>query len=439
MTTNYGQVQGFKVRLYDDPNPKSFYRPWHNNGVERVMGECSAFLGIPYAIPPTFEGRFKPPRPHRGWQLLQAVDFGPACPQPTRYTGATKGIRDMDEDCLYLNVYSPNTASGVAQKYPVMVYIHGGDFYHGASNIFPAHVMAAFYNVVVVSINYRLGALGFLSTGDENSPGNYGILDQAMAVKWAYDNAEFFNGDKNSITLFGPGAGAASAGLLMLAPQTRDIVTKVIATSGSATADWALIRDKYRAQNTTRVYGQLLGCSIDSSWKLVNCLKQGRSFYELGNAEFTPQVGNIAWGPVLENNFTFPGDNWYEGWHAQDWHFLQETPEELIKKRKFNRGLHYMTGVTMQEAAYFICKRTTTSPCFQMLLFLLTSDSVWFFCYSSKREFGSVLRSRRKVLRSKGERAGASLQLHIESGWRVRSHKIHVHVLAESEEHHTHP
>lgn len=262
----------------------------------------------------------------------------------------------------YLNVFSPNTASGVAQKYPVMVYIHGGDFYHGASNTFPGHVMAAFYNVVIVTINYRLGALGFLSTGDENSPGNYGILDQAMAVKWAYDNAESFNGDKNSITLFGPGAGAASAGLLMVAPHTRDIVTKVIATSGSATAEWALIRDKYRVQNTTRVYGQLLGCSIDSSWKLVNCLKQGRSFYELGNAEFTPQVGNIAWGPVLENNFTFPGDNWYEGWHVQDWRFLQDTPEELIKQRKFNRGLHYMTGVTMQEAAYYICMSTSSIP-----------------------------------------------------------------------------
>lgn len=358
VTTNYGQVQGFRVQLYDNPDPKSFYRPWHST-VDRVMGECSVFLGIPYALPPTFEGRFKPPRTHRGWQLMQAVDFGPACPQPVRYTGATKGIRDMDEDCLYLNVYSPNTGAGVAQKYPVMVYIHGGDFSHGASNTFPAHVMAAFYNVVVVTINYRLGALGFLSTGDENSPGNYGVLDQAMAVKWAYDNAEFFNGDRNSLTLFGPGAGAASAGLLMLAPQTRDIVTKVIAQSGSATADWAFILDKYRAQNTTRVYGQLLGCSIESSWKLVNCLKQGRSFYELGNAEFTPQVGLIPWGPVLENNFTFPGDNWYEGWRERDWHFLKEPPERLIKKKQFNRGLHYMTGVTMQEAAYMICEYRT--------------------------------------------------------------------------------
>lgn len=104
--TNYGQVQGFKVHLYDDPNPASFFRPWHS-AVDYVKGHCSVFLGIPYALPPTYEGRFKPPRLHRGWQLLQAVDFGPACPQHVRHVGATKGIRDMDEDCLYLNVYSP--------------------------------------------------------------------------------------------------------------------------------------------------------------------------------------------------------------------------------------------------------------------------------------------------------------------------------------------
>lgn len=116
-----------------------------------------------------------------------------------------------------------------AEKYPVMVYIHGGDFIHGASNLFPGHIMATFYKVVVVTLNYRLGALGFLSTGDMNSPGNYGILDQVMALKWVYENVEKFNGNRDSITLFGPGAGAASAGLLMVAPQTRHIVNKVIA------------------------------------------------------------------------------------------------------------------------------------------------------------------------------------------------------------------
>lgn len=353
--TNYGQVQGFKVHLYDDPDPKSFYRPWHST-VDRIMGHCSVFLGIPYALPPTFEGRFKPPRAHRGWQLMQAVDFGPACPQPVKYTGATKGIRDMDEDCLYLNVYSPQTGAGVAQKYPVMIYIHGGDFYKGASNLFPGHVLAAFYEVVVVTFNYRLGALGFLSTADENSPGNYGVLDQQMAVRWVYDNIDAFNGDRHSITLFGPGAGAASAGLLMVAPMTRNIISRVIAESGSATADWALITDKYRVQNTSRVYGQLLGCSIESSWKLINCLSQGRSFYELGNAEFEPHVGLLSWGPVLDNSFKYPGDDWYDGWRERDWYFLKETPTELIKRGQYNRGLHYMTGVNAHEAAYYICE-----------------------------------------------------------------------------------
>ncbi|XP_058446589.1 acetylcholinesterase isoform X1 [Malaya genurostris] len=365
VTTNYGQVQGFKVHLYDNPDPKSFYRPWHSP-VDRIMGTCSTFLGIPYALPPTFEGRFKPPRQHRGWQLLQAVDYGPACPQPVQYTGATKGIRDMDEDCLYLNVFSPNTQSGVAQKYPVMVYIHGGEFVRGASNTFPGHMLAAFYEVVVVTFNYRLGALGFLSTGDENSPGNYGILDQIMAVRWVYDNIESFNGDRDSITLFGPGAGAASAGLLMVAPQTKDIVTRVIAQSGSAVADWALIVDKYRAQNTSRVFGQMVGCSIETSWKLVNCMRQGRSFYELGNAEFAPHVGLFPWGPVLDINFTYPGDEWYEGWRERDWHFLSETPEELIRKGHFNRGLHYMSGVTQQEAAFVITQNETLAPYYEI-------------------------------------------------------------------------
>lgn len=111
--TNYGQVQGFKVHIYDNPDPLSFYRPWHQN-VDRIFKEASVFLGIPYALPPVFEGRFKPPRVHRGWQLLQAVDFGPACPQPVEYVGATKGVRDMDEDCLYLNIYSPNVRHKLA-------------------------------------------------------------------------------------------------------------------------------------------------------------------------------------------------------------------------------------------------------------------------------------------------------------------------------------
>ncbi|XP_044256720.1 neuroligin-4, Y-linked [Tribolium madens] len=361
VTTTHGQVQGFLVYLFDNPDPESLYRPG-SEFIEREYGATEVYLGIPYAEPPILEGRFKPPRWHKGWQLLQAVDFGPACPQPARYVGATKGVRDMDEDCLYLNVYKPPTSEeGVGKRYPIMVYIHGGDFVRGASNTFPGHIMATFYEVIVVTINYRLGALGFISTGDVNSPGNYGILDQAMALKWIYENAESFNGDRYSITLFGPGAGAASAGLLMVAPQTKDMVSKVIAQSGSALADWTLIVDKYRAQNTSRVFGKLIGCSIESSWKLMNCLKQGRSFYEIGNSEFPPEVGLFPWAPVIEMNVSMP---FYEGWQESDWHFLKETPEELIKKRHFNKYLKYMSGITLQEAATFITSNKSLEPNF---------------------------------------------------------------------------
>nr|XP_018906011.1 PREDICTED: acetylcholinesterase [Bemisia tabaci] len=352
--TNYGQIQGFKVFLYDNPDPKDGYRPGMTP-VEHIKGNVSVFLGIPYALPPIGDGRFKPPRPHPVWQAIQAVDFGPACPQHIKYTGAFKGVRAVHEDCLYLNVYSPYTKSGLARKYPVMFYIHGGDFSHGASNLFPAHILAGFYDVVVVTFNYRLGALGFLSTGDDNSPGNYGILDQAMALQWVYDNIEFFNGDKNSITLFGPDAGAASAGLLMVNPRTRHMISKVIAQSGSATASWALVNDRWKALNTSRIFAQHLGCSIETTGKMLDCLKKARSADEIGDGWFNAsQAGLIPWGPVLDLNISVPADWWYEGWNSKDWRFTNFTAEQDIKAKNFNRYISYMTGVTTQEAAYFL-------------------------------------------------------------------------------------
>ena len=176
-----------------------------------------------------------------------------------------------------------------------------------------------------------------------------------MALRWVYDNIRAFNGNPDAITLFGPGAGAASAGLLMVAPKTRQMVSKVIAQSGSALADWAVIVDKYRAQNTSRVYAESLGCSIESSWKLVQCLRNGRSFFELGNSELKPHIGTFPWAPVLDVNFTVPSDNWYEDWRAADWRFFAEAPEQSIKSNKFVDNLAYMAGVTTQEAAFLIC------------------------------------------------------------------------------------
>ena len=135
------------------------------------------------------------------------------------------------------------------------------------------------------------------------------------------------------------------------------MVSKVIAQSGSALADWAMIVDRYRAQNTSRVYAEMMGCSIESSWKLVQCLKDGRSFLDLGNSELQPHVGSFPWAPVLDVNFTVPY-GYYDDWRPSDWHFFSGTAEDSIKMRNFSTNLVYMAGVTTQEAAYMLCKLT---------------------------------------------------------------------------------
>ena len=280
--------------------------------------KVSVFLGIPYAMPPTGDARLMPPRPHRGWQTYDAVDWAPVCPQPIKYVGATKNSPVMDEDCLYLNVFTPETKSSVSQLFPVMIYLHGGHFQRGSANEFPGHQLAANGQVVVVAINYRLGALGFLSTGDHHAPGNYGLLDMALGIKWVYDNAYAFQGDREKITLFGPDAGAAAAGILAVMPKTRSMVRRVIAVSGSPLADWAVFNDKFRAMNVSRVYGERIGCTIDSSWELVDCIKKGRQFHELSNIEFKPEIGTWPWAPVVQKNISVPEDGWNVEWKSDD-------------------------------------------------------------------------------------------------------------------------
>ena len=152
---------------------------------------------------------------------MRADRYRPACPQYRRYVHADLGIPATDEDCLYMNIYTPWAATPTRTLYAVMIYIHGGHFDHGSGSIFPGHMMAATQEVIVVTFNYRLGLLGFLATSDNSSAGNYGLFDQVQAINFVIENIRQFNGDPNKITLFGPDAGAASAGLLAISPLTR--------------------------------------------------------------------------------------------------------------------------------------------------------------------------------------------------------------------------
>ena len=191
------------------------------------------FLGIPYAAPPVGTLRWQPPQSVAAWTAPRdCTHFGPACPQPRqRPDGASS------EDCLTLNVWTPATRPG--EKLPVMVWIHGGAFNFGASSQ-PEYDGAnlARHGVVVVTINYRLGPLGFFvhprlaAASDRHVSGNYGLLDQIAALTWVRQNIAAFGGDAGNVTIFGQSAGARSVSLLVLSPLAKGLFHRAIAQSG---------------------------------------------------------------------------------------------------------------------------------------------------------------------------------------------------------------
>ncbi|MEM7223074.1 MAG: carboxylesterase family protein [Pseudomonadota bacterium] len=186
-----------------------------------------AYLGIPYGQSTAGDNRWAPPRTVKeSSATLDASTFGPICPQAQ----AQAGGQPMSEDCLSLNVWSP--AAGAGDKLPVMVFLHGGAFVIGSSRnpLYQAGKLAAHGQVVVVSLNYRLGALGFLA-GLEGLAGNYGLLDQRLALQWVRDNIAGFGGDPAKVTLFGESAGAMSVGLHLISPESAPLFRAAIMES----------------------------------------------------------------------------------------------------------------------------------------------------------------------------------------------------------------
>ncbi len=198
-----------------------------------------SYKGIPYAAPPVGDLRWKPPQPVAAWTSPRAcTSYGPACPQPTGgELLPSLAVGTTSEDCLYLNVWSP--ASSPSQRLPVMVWIHGGSFVTGAGSL-PVYDGAnlADRGVVVVTINYRLGPLGFLALPalSKESPqgvsGNYGLLDQIAALHWVQKNIAGFGGDPAKVTVFGESAGAISVLDLMVSPLAKGLFQRAISESG---------------------------------------------------------------------------------------------------------------------------------------------------------------------------------------------------------------
>ena len=201
--------------------------------------DLAVYKAIPYAAPPVGNLRWKEPQPAKAWSgVLKAEDFGPWPPQPSRRDGTHPR---MSEDCLYLGIATP--ATSVADRLPVMVWIHGGGFQteHYGGDLWTS---LARRGVVVVSVEYRTGSLGFMAHPEltkeskNGHSGNYGLLDQIFALKWVQRNITNFGGDPSRVTIFGESAGAISCSILCASPLAKGLFCAAISQSGGSFAPW---------------------------------------------------------------------------------------------------------------------------------------------------------------------------------------------------------
>ncbi|XP_024893393.1 uncharacterized protein LOC112468442 isoform X2 [Temnothorax curvispinosus] len=260
-------------------------QPRTNHNLQLV----DVFLGVPYAEPPVGSFRFSPPRSPQPWRgVRQSQEFAPVCPQvlpnlreevkPGRYEYLERHLpylRNQSEDCLYLNIYAPHQAEGQKslKRYPVMMFIHGESFEWNSGNPYDGTILAAYGNVVFVTINFRLGILGFLRPGiRDDTASNFGLLDQIAALLWLRENIAEFGGEPNSVTLIGHGTGAIFANLLLISPvaNKKGLFKRAILMSGSAMSADAI--GKAPLQITKQV-AHALNCPTISDSELALCLR----------------------------------------------------------------------------------------------------------------------------------------------------------------------
>lgn len=281
VTTKYGQVRGFPIQTTGGH-------------------KANIFLGIPYAAPPVNELRFEKPTEPEPWEgVLNATEFAPTCLPHDR----TAKNNHSSEDCLYLNIIAPSKENITANKSAVMIWIHGGAYcvggavqygYTGITDNFVSR------DILVVTIQYRLGPYGFLSDGTSEFAGNYGLWDQSAAIKFVKENIEAFGGDPEHITLFGSSAGGGSVDAHTISPHSNKNFFASISMSGSALSPWAYGEEVVKV---TKDLSNALNCTDTESKAVKSCLraktsdqifdavaKIGPSRYGFNIAPYAPRI-----------------------------------------------------------------------------------------------------------------------------------------------------
>jgi len=303
-----------------------------SRGGKRIL----AFRGIRHLQPPVENLRWRPPVFSPKWEgVKEAKINGHVCPQ---HLPSKPDIWVGDEDCLWLNVFTRDLV--VSKARPVVVWIHGGGFSRGsAAEYDPDYLLDQ--EVVLVTIQYRIGMFGFLSTETEHASGNYGMLDQVAALQWVKQNIEAFSGDPSRITIIGQQAGAASVHYHLLSPITRGLFHRAVSMSGSALCWWASLK---RPQERAKKLALLVECPRDDMEKLVECLREKKmmelmnthpNFYQWKHLEQT-QEPLTAWSPRVDPESSMS--------------FMPQEPIDLMTTGNFQH-VPWITGITDDEGA----------------------------------------------------------------------------------------
>jgi para-nitrobenzyl esterase len=319
----------------------------------KIVGETAEFLGIPYARPPVGALRFAPPEPVAAWQGTRDVTaFGLGCAQDSLLMGPIPN----QEDCLTVNVFTPRNAKK-SDRLPVMVFIHGGAFVGGASLQYDGQDLSEAGHLVLVTMNYRLGAFGFLShpaldaTRPANVPsGNDGIRDQQLALAWVRRNIKAFGGDPSNVTISGESAGSVSACLHMVSPASRTLGRRFVMESGVCVGGLPLL-DKSGAN---AVGAALAAALCPGASDVIACLRS-KSADELA-----------TWGKELG----ISGPGWAPSYDAND-PLLPAKPAQLIAEGNYNHG-PILVGTNKSEWGLF---QAGTGPIPSAAAFSATVDA----------------------------------------------------------------
>lgn len=315
---------------------------------ETVLGkELDIFLGIPYAEPPVGDRRFRRPEMIKPWNEPKIATRLPnSCHQMIdtsfdQFAGVDmwNPNTNLSEDCLYLNIWAPSQRL-YGEARAVMFWIFGGSFTLGSStlDIYNGRILAAQGDVIVVSIQYRVGPLGFLFLNDIEAPGNMGLLDQHMALRWVYDNIEAFGGDRDRITVFGESAGAASTSYHLLSPLSQPFMRAAILQSGSALAPWASASNRTGLERSLSLATRVSCNRKAPTSQLVHCLRK------VSAQKLSEEIWSI---PDELTNIIAPISPIVDGY------FIQDTPKNILNKGEF-KSTDILLGVNKDEGYYFL-------------------------------------------------------------------------------------